>query len=507
MKITGWLLTVLLGVSLFFNLGYGVLWNDEAETAMYAQRILQYGYPKVHDGKNVLNVAETEDLSVGVKESLDAWIYISSWGQYYFAAPFVYLVRSIDNIHLKTFYLRFPFTLLGFIGLLIFARTGGLLVLPKRRVLYTNLFLLGELLSIPMALHLREMRHYALTVFVLACIFWVVISNAKKSFSWLFQVMMFGLLFALLNIYLPALVGVFLFLGIWALWHPKKHGYLLALAVILIPYLSFFEFGRISAAVSREFNFSLVTYLQNLKLALTFFIKSEYLWLSLLLWPWVRRREINWLWAFWFLSLLVIVRVPYFFERYVIYLQPVAIMILALSLVAVYDRWLKLKVLFWGLMLMLIGSVFKVDSIIGHVYELTHPYLGPVDYLISYLQKQYVNSEKLVIATNYEEYSLMYYLDAKVVVGYVGNNLNEDQDVVPDIVIKRLGRPNNVTVLDEMLSRTSYQKTVLDVWDYPVNNLPEGTLVLRHLYKIPKTNDSRLKLTLYEKLPRRHSDF
>lgn len=67
-------------VLLFKNIQYGILWNDEAETVMYARSIIKHGYPKVHFGKNVLNVAETKDLSVGVKESIDAWIYISSWG-------------------------------------------------------------------------------------------------------------------------------------------------------------------------------------------------------------------------------------------------------------------------------------------------------------------------------------------------------------------------------------------------------------------------------------------
>ena len=86
-------LSLILAFSIFKNLQYGILWNDEAETAMYGKSIIAYGYPKVHFGKNVLNVSETKDLSIGIKKGSDAWIYISSWGAYYFAAPFVFFGR------------------------------------------------------------------------------------------------------------------------------------------------------------------------------------------------------------------------------------------------------------------------------------------------------------------------------------------------------------------------------------------------------------------------------
>ncbi len=50
------LLAVLFSISLFKNISYPLLWCDEGDTAMYATRVLEYGYPKVHDGKNVLYV-------------------------------------------------------------------------------------------------------------------------------------------------------------------------------------------------------------------------------------------------------------------------------------------------------------------------------------------------------------------------------------------------------------------------------------------------------------------
>lgn len=51
---------MLLGsVLLLGNLSNGMLWNDEAVTAVLAKNVLTYGYPRVFDGKNY--VLEFED--------------------------------------------------------------------------------------------------------------------------------------------------------------------------------------------------------------------------------------------------------------------------------------------------------------------------------------------------------------------------------------------------------------------------------------------------------------
>ena len=120
-----------------------------------------------------------------------------------------------------------------------------------------------------------------------------------------------------------------------------------------------------------------------------------------------------------------------------------------------------------------------------------------MDHLVSYISRRYPDPSKLVIATNYEEYVLMYYLNAKVVVGYVGNNLESDLKETPDIVVIRKNRPNFVKELESYLSKADYEKVVLDVYDYPVNNIPENTLKLRHLYKSIEPNNDSEKLTLF----------
>ena len=113
------LLTLLFCISLFKNISYPLLWCDEGDTAMFASRVLEYGYPKVHDGKNVLYVDDA-DMQLGVREKYDFFIATPVFG-YYWAAPAVFLAKFVDDFYDKTMLLRLWFAVPGLIGLFIFA--------------------------------------------------------------------------------------------------------------------------------------------------------------------------------------------------------------------------------------------------------------------------------------------------------------------------------------------------------------------------------------------------
>ena len=72
-----------LGGSLFHGLGQPLFWADEAETAMFGERVREYGYPKVHGERNVV-YQFGPNIALGVKEGPDAYIG-TTWGQFYFA--------------------------------------------------------------------------------------------------------------------------------------------------------------------------------------------------------------------------------------------------------------------------------------------------------------------------------------------------------------------------------------------------------------------------------------
>jgi hypothetical protein len=144
----------------------------------------------------------------------------------------------------------------------------------------------------------------------------------------------------------------------------------------------------------------------------------------------------------------------------------------------------------------------NIEYLKGHGYELLHQYKGPLDYLIPFIKKTYESTEELVIATNYEETSFMYYLDSKVIVGYVGNNLEQDIRMVPDIVIYRKDR----RILDprifiDFLRRHHYQRVSFPVFDFKANNMPELNCspADQHQFQTLNTEDERMKADIFLK--------
>ena len=115
------ILLVVFSVSIFKNIAYPLLWQDEAETAIGATRDLTYGYPKSNDGKNTLNLLELDDKSLAIKEPYDAYI-TSSWSQFYVAAIGVKLSSFVSDIYTKTALIRIPFALIGLVGILLCAQ-------------------------------------------------------------------------------------------------------------------------------------------------------------------------------------------------------------------------------------------------------------------------------------------------------------------------------------------------------------------------------------------------
>ena len=58
---------------LFRHLSYPLLWHDESDTVMLGQRVLEYGYPKVHGERNVVYGLHP-DQSIAIHQGLDAYL-------------------------------------------------------------------------------------------------------------------------------------------------------------------------------------------------------------------------------------------------------------------------------------------------------------------------------------------------------------------------------------------------------------------------------------------------
>jgi hypothetical protein len=136
---------ILAAALLLPGLGASALWQDEAETAVLAVRVLETGLPRAFDGVNL--VAQTD-------RSFDrdyVWTY-HPWLPMYLAAGGIALLGR-DSIGA-----RLPFALLGVLAVLLFHAVlrrrlpGGRGALPGALLLA---------LSVPFLLHARECRYYA----------------------------------------------------------------------------------------------------------------------------------------------------------------------------------------------------------------------------------------------------------------------------------------------------------------------------------------------------------
>ena len=561
-------LVLLLTASIFKNISSPLFWSDEGMTVMHGKRVLEYGYPKVHDGKNVLYDLDHSNLTLGIDKKTDAFIGGANWGQYYVAALGVVIAEISDDIYVKTGIIRSLFAFFGLAGLVLFAYLASNFFyssLSKTVSLISFAFL--ELISVPLVLHLREARYYPLTVFLVALTVFAYVryrmlnKAGYGSFLVFLTISLFLLFLTFSPPYFILLIAIFLFESLMlatrlVLKHrgsqaatssrlvPPKALFLEYLKIMLplllsliaaAPLIFFFRMFRIAEEMAK-FNFSvagmdsLQMYFMNLSLLWRYFSSSDYIYLAIILkvlllaclslrvWTThVSTLDIPKTVFSSFLTILFIVyafsiaKIPnLLFTRYFIPLQPVLALIIILDAAVISDiisRWRHAAAVFSRsvLIILCLGFVYlnissNLENIEGHAYELFHPYKGALDYVIPFIKGKYKSTDNLVIATNYEETSFMYYLDAKVIVGYVGNNLDDDSGATPDIIAFRSKVSNKFQDLfSDFLKKGQYIKIAFPVMDLPPNNFPELNLAppLMHRFRTLETGNEDLKVDIY----------
>ncbi len=528
---------ILLLFSVFRYISYPLLWNDEAETAEYGRRILKYGYPKIHDGDKLLFLWEQGPISLGTKEPLDAYI-ISGWGQYYFAAIPAFFTHYTENIYFPTAIMRIPFAAVGCLGLAIMLLAiAQCFSSTNERLNISAIFLILCLSSISLALHLREVRYYSLILFFSSCSFWIfskrviVQQSGYKTYLVLLPIFLLGILVS----FYPVFIIMILSMGIYVCashlmqrnnWRENLHFLckealpLFLSAALAIPYFIFFETFSISAAISRYWNFDSNLYGRNFLKFLHFFWAYEWLGMAIalkLFFYLVKLRHVipneftqrkirfsNFLSLYFAIYLILISRSPQYFERYAFSLIPVlfAVMLLdlyaALEIIQFSNKRPALRQ--WSIALFTTGAVLlafrQKDHYIGHLQELRHPYRGPLDFAITFLEDKYPDTADLVIATNYEEPAYMFYLDARVIYGFAMKEIEKDLTLIPDVVIYRRawGDPR---LYQQLLQQHEYQPNILPVADHPVNNLPELSFSIPHLYRTPLAKNPYDRLVIF----------
>ncbi|MBU1200213.1 hypothetical protein KJ953_01600 [Patescibacteria group bacterium] len=508
LKLLGVLGLALFGLMLLLgNISYPLLWNDEAETAVYAQRILRFGYPKVFDGKNILYLFEHPNKDLAVKEGMGAYIG-SGWTQYYLATIGEFFAGKISDIYVKTALLRLPFALIGLLGVVMM----GLAIdwLFNDKLQFWLVFLLFTVSSVPLILHLREVRYYSLLLFFMAGVLYSYIRHhfgnkmSYLKYCWCLA----GCLSLVFYTFFPAYIILAGTIVLYELFGEKKIKSLLPIIIsglLVLPGMIFFETSRISIEISSFLEFGWFDYFyhifQMMKSALVYEFLLVVLFIKVILFKkgldrGIKGRAADFLGLLTVIYVLLIARTPYMFERYFIVLQPVLVLILILEGAGLFE--LKKKDLKRALVMVLLLGLpvlgIKVTALRNRLYEVGNRYLGPLDVVIPYIRANYDRPGDLLIATNYEEAVYMYYLDSRMIVGYIENDLESDLSLQPDVIVPRRKWKRNLEALDKLRQRGDYKQVLFSVFDSITNSIPETS---SHLYKTRLTKDKAEMSRIY----------
>jgi hypothetical protein len=394
--------------------------------------------------------------------------------------------------------------------------------------------------STSLVLHLREVRYYPLLVLLVAAIVAVELRTAVLARASAARrcALLVPLLVALFLTFHPAWAATAAALAVEALLRarreargaaPRARVFLRQLAPVLasllavVPLAGFFEIARISSRFSEQFELGVRVYLENLGSV------AEFLFLHAALGPALvvraglaltlqrrgarardparARASSALLWRFALVYCALVAANPILFERYFLPALPA----LAGALLLDASRWLRVAdtgararavVAATLAACAAFFAVLQAPFLADRWQELRQPYRGPLDFAIAFLRESYADPASLVIATNYEACSLMYYLGSRV----VGDNLNAnpDQDLRQrfDVVLPRKWYRETARRLEPALRGRGWRRQRLPVSDLPYNNVPSlapmgGNVPVLHLSRTPVPQDESGWLELY----------
>lgn len=211
-------------VLLFANLGDRALWYDEAQTALLGRQVLEQGRPIVDMGGNVpTDRADRADFD---SDGLFVW---NTWLPYYLVAGSFGVFGESEGSA------RLPFALAGLLSFLIaYGLAKKLLTeVPHGRIVAAALVLS----CVPLLLHLRQCRYYALVVLGTLAMVWGY-RGLVSGFRWGWPLLSGGAMVCFHAFF--AVAGVNL-IGFWlhALWRERRADVLAGLALATGVFLLF----------------------------------------------------------------------------------------------------------------------------------------------------------------------------------------------------------------------------------------------------------------------------
>ena len=552
---------VLLCVLVFYaslqlwDLGHPLFWQDEGETAMFGQRVLEYGYPKVHSQNGVVY-----GIGVPMAEAVDSETdaYLGSfWGQYYLAALGVGLSEGATDPYVRTAWVRAPFVLLGLVGLGLLWWAIQPALADRRGARLDSAIVFGLLLcvSISLMLHLKEARYYGPTLALIGAgvafqfRIWSQSRENDGGRAWMHVFGSLCLLLLLLNFFFPAALAL---AGWWAIerlrvfytepraaWSRFKIGWPLWLSLSLwglasLALMQGFGINRTAGILSDRWDFGFSLYLENLGHLAYFLLRYEWLIPCLVieatLWGLKSRgsdpgeNEVAPLAARWALYRLCLLYAlvgaanPIFFERYFVPLGPILALVLVIDLEVLRRRIAQSEAdarkRTWARGALILATVvclglvwLRLPELKGRFSEIQSPVAGPVDAAVLFVNSQASDPSALTIATNYEAESLMFYLGAQVVGRFHPGTPEEharEARMRPDLVIPRRDQPRSLRAVRRYLLEGEFERIELPVADSEYNNIPElypgRVLSSVHRFETLEPGASAPPLAIYQRV-------
>jgi hypothetical protein len=495
-------------VLLFWRLGSHYLWQDEANTAVLAVRMLKFGKPLAYDGVNLLTsdnfAAESQDqvaarttspqagvdyvVKRGDLKPDTAWIF-QPWGQ------FVAAGASIKLLGQTTLAARLPFAVAAFAAvILVFWLVRDVSGNLRLAVLATALLTLNA----GWILHSRQSRYYALSglLFVVTLIAferwqrgarWGAPLFVAAAWTW-FQVD-YGTVWPVLAVlFIRALISN---LRDW--WRTLLVG--AAFAVAVLPFVYYYQLtNRFSAQLgSWSFRFG-----EN------FFYMDRYLiplfvWIAalvLIAWRWrktdtAERRFILTLAAILpALALWIPAVVPAAVVRYLVMAAPATSILIAWVLlrgagamgsfalvlataIVVLTPWLSGP--FGHLapnQLLVPEGVFIRPELSGMVKEIFVPRKDPNRAVVEWLRQNAKPTDEILV--NYEDIPLMYYLPNPIRGGVAAFRAEDDSKGPPAFVVMRSAvRFVHWPVFMREIARYKWEPVPIDAPDVVWGNNPD----------------------------------
>jgi hypothetical protein len=503
------LIQSLFAATVFAGLGAPLLWQDEAETAMLGRGVLEGGVPLVHQGRNIVYGVH-HPIELGRNAQLDAYLG-SPWAQYYFAAPAVAWSDRSQDLAERTWRVRLPFALAGWIGVMLIGSAAASCwpAAAGSRAAFWLGYGACLAVSVSLQLHLREVRYYPLVVLALGAIAQLEVRRyARGDLSPLVRTLLLApLLWGLFNLFYPAFAAVvgtascaFAVRALTSRAPLRERASELARAaapyalacLAVLPMVAFYRLPAQSRSFYETFGDGDAVFATQLAAAALYLLRFELLvpaLLGCLALAFTRRAAVQAglrvplaacgvllvgaaLWV------ALITRTPLFFSRYLVALSPLlaAVSVLAIGCLIALRRSGSPRIATAGLAALAVALaacvVVRAPELRGRLAELREPYRGPLDHVIPYLAERYPRGGDAVIATNYEDVSFMFYLGATTVLGYYAPERERDLEFVPDVIIPRPWA-RNLTALEWLASQHPYEMHSFPVANLRANNLPE----------------------------------